>query len=182
MTKTNIYRLKGGSGATTIACAMALTSPRPVVLGAATLNEYEDLAACLGLPNGDGDDAYVNDKVTMRLIADADAFDDSNIDLIMSTDAAIAGWDNILVTRLCYLALRKAVAATAVLPTSIIVIKEPMRALDVKDAERCVSRPAIAIVNLDPAVARSIDAGLLSARMPSSLRGPIERLHIKETV
>lgn len=180
MTKTNIYRLKGGSGATTIACAMALSSPRPVVLGAATPEEYEDIAACLGMPRYSDEVTTVTDTVTMRLVTDADGFDDSNTDLVMSTDAAIPGWDNILVTRLCYLALRKAVAAEWK-PSSIIVIREPGRALDVKDAERCLARSAVAIIDVDPAVARSIDAGLLAARMPSSLRNPITRL-FKETV
>lgn len=72
---------------------------------------------------------------------------------------------SILVTRACYLALRRAVAAP-VRPSAIVLVSEPGRALRAADVETAIGAPVIATVALDPAVARAVDAGLLSARLP----------------
>lgn len=75
---------------------------------------------------------------------------------------------NLLVTRPCYLALRRAVA-TGVQPTGIVLVGEPGRALTARDVERSLGAPVVAEVQYDPAVARAVDAGLLAARLPRSL-------------
>lgn len=74
----------------------------------------------------------------------------------------------ILVTRPCYLSLRRA-AAAAVMPTGVIVVHEPGRVLRAQDVAHAVSAPVVAEVSTDPAVARAVDAGLLAARLPRSL-------------
>ncbi len=74
----------------------------------------------------------------------------------------------ILVTRACYLSLRRA-AASQLIPTGVIVVLEPGRALRPIDVAHALNAPVIAEVDIDPAVARAVDAGLLAARLPRSL-------------
>jgi hypothetical protein len=75
----------------------------------------------------------------------------------------------LLVTRACYLALRRAVA-TPWRPDGVVLVAEPGRALRVPDIERAVGVPVVATVSHDPAVARAVDAGLLAARLPRLLQ------------
>ena len=79
-----------------------------------------------------------------------------------------AATKSLLVTRPCYLALRRAVA-TGLQPTGIVLIDEPGRALTARDVERSLNAPVVAELQYDPAVARAVDAGLLAARLPRSL-------------
>ena len=76
---------------------------------------------------------------------------------------------SILVTRACYLSLRR-VAMCPVRPTGVILIEEPGRALTSASVENAVGAPVVAIIPHDPAVARSIDAGLTSLGVPSEIR------------
>jgi hypothetical protein len=71
----------------------------------------------------------------------------------------------LLVTRACYLALRRAVTLEA-RPSGIVLIDEPGRALRARDVEAAIDAPVVATLALDPAVARAVDAGLLAARLP----------------
>ena len=80
-----------------------------------------------------------------------------------------------LVTRACYLSLRRATRLT-VAPTGIVVVDEPGRALRHRDIEASVRAPIIATIPWDIRVARSVDAGLLGGRrlprgVHRSLRG-----------
>jgi hypothetical protein len=75
---------------------------------------------------------------------------------------------NLLVTRPCYLSLRRAVAS-GVQPGGIVLIHEPGRALATRDVEHALGAPVVAELQYDPAVARAVDAGLLAARLPRSL-------------
>jgi hypothetical protein len=79
---------------------------------------------------------------------------------------------SVLVTRACYLALRHAVAADD-RPDAVILVNEPGRALRAADVERAVGQRVIATVDIDPAVARAIDAGLLAARLPHLLQSQL---------
>ena len=74
---------------------------------------------------------------------------------------AVAG-NNWLVTRACYLALRRATRMPR--PTGAVVIKEQGRALTVRDVEAVLNVPVVATIQVDPAVARAVDAGVLPAR------------------
>jgi hypothetical protein len=76
---------------------------------------------------------------------------------------------SLLVTRACYLALRRA-AATPWRPDGVVLVTEPGRALRVPDVERALGVPVVASISHDPAVARAVDAGLLAARLPRVLR------------
>lgn len=76
---------------------------------------------------------------------------------------------SILVTRACFVALRRCVQLEA-RPTSVVLVREPGRALGARDVELAVGAPVVAVVPYDPEVWRSVDAGLLTARLPRSLR------------
>ena len=79
-----------------------------------------------------------------------------------------AAQQRLLVIRPCYLALRRAVASSLV-PTGVIVMHEPGRALRAEDVAHAVQVAVVAEVNSDPAVARAVDAGLLASRLPRTL-------------
>jgi hypothetical protein len=70
-----------------------------------------------------------------------------------------------LVTRPCYIALTRA-CAQAVRPTGVILVTEPGRALRRDDVERSIGSPIVATVLIDPKIARAVDAGLATSRLP----------------
>jgi hypothetical protein len=74
----------------------------------------------------------------------------------------------IMVVRNCYLALRRAVAHP-IRPDSVILVTEPGRALTVKDVEAVLPAPVTVQIAIDPSIARTIDAGVLSSRLPKAL-------------
>ena len=75
---------------------------------------------------------------------------------------------SLLVLRPCYLALRRALAAP-LRPSGVILVDEPGRSLGRADVEEILGVPVRARVAWDHAVARSVDAGLLGARVPRGL-------------
>jgi len=77
------------------------------------------------------------------------------------------------VLRPCYLALRRAVS-TRLRVDGVILVNEPGRALSKRDVASVLSAPIVAEVELDPRLARVIDAGLLTTRLPSSMN-PLQR-------
>lgn len=79
-----------------------------------------------------------------------------------------AATHSLLITRPCYLALRRAVAS-GLQPTGVVLIDEPGRALTARDVERSLNVSVVAELQYDPAVARAVDAGLLASRLPRSL-------------
>jgi hypothetical protein len=83
-------------------------------------------------------------------------------------DVAAAASVSLLVVRPCFLALRRAVAAP-IRPSGVVLVREPGRSLGRRDVEDALQVPVCAEVDLEPAVARAVDAGLLAARLPRSL-------------
>ncbi len=81
--------------------------------------------------------------------------------------------DAVVVTRGCYLALRR-LADAPIADARVVLIEEPGRALSRRDVEAAIGTVAV-VLPWDPAVARAVDAGLLVSRMPRSLR-PLRRL------
>lgn len=82
--------------------------------------------------------------------------------------------DSLLVTRPCYLSLRRAVASE-VRPDGVVLVTEPGRALGRAAVGDLLRAPVVAQVEVDPAVSRSVDAGLLLRRrqrgLERSMRG-----------
>jgi hypothetical protein len=75
---------------------------------------------------------------------------------------------SLLVTRPCYVALRRAMQSP-VRPPGVVVVNEPGRVLSSADVERAARAPVVAVVEIDPSVARLVDSGLLTGRLPRSL-------------
>ena len=76
---------------------------------------------------------------------------------------------DVVVLRACYLGVRRAGRLAA--STRLVLLEEPGRALQVADVEAALGVEVWRRVVVDPAVARAVDAGLLSVRLPRSLRG-----------
>jgi Mrp family chromosome partitioning ATPase len=75
---------------------------------------------------------------------------------------------SLLVLRPCYIALRRALAAP-LRPSGVVLVEEPGRSLGRRDVEDVLGVPVRAQIPWDPAVARSVDAGLLGTRVPRQL-------------
>ena len=75
---------------------------------------------------------------------------------------------SVLVTRACYLSLRR-LPAQVRRPTEVALVVEPGRALGRTDVEAVVGSPVRMRIPLDPAIARAVDAGLLARRAPRAL-------------
>ena len=81
---------------------------------------------------------------------------------------AAASTRSILVTRACYLALARS-RDLPVVPSGLVLLREPDRALAAVDVEAAVGAPILASIDVDPAIARAVDAGLLAGRRPRGL-------------
>jgi hypothetical protein len=80
--------------------------------------------------------------------------------------AATTSW---LVTRPCYLALRRC-ARLPLVPSGVVVLREPGRGRFVRDdVERAVGAPVVAEVPFDAAVARAVDDGVFGRTLPRGL-------------
>ena len=75
---------------------------------------------------------------------------------------------SLLVLRPCYLALRRA-TALASRPTGIVLVREPGRALGRREVEDVTGVRVLAEVDVEPSIARAVDAGLLASRLPRGL-------------
>ncbi|MDZ7676795.1 MAG: hypothetical protein U5K30_17230 [Acidimicrobiales bacterium] len=75
---------------------------------------------------------------------------------------------SILVTRACYLAVRR-MHDIELAPTEVALVQEKQRALAGDDIATAVGAPIRTRVAIDPAVARAVDSGLLANRMPRAL-------------
>jgi hypothetical protein len=98
------------------------------------------------------------------VVADCGRLDRSEVSVALASGAT----HSLLVTRACYLALRRA-STTPVRPSGVILVTEPGRALGRSDVEQVVGAPVRAEIAVDPAIARAVDAGVLSARLPRGL-------------
>ncbi len=75
---------------------------------------------------------------------------------------------SLLVTRPCFIALRRALSLP-VRPTGVVLVEEEGRALGPTDVEDVLGVPVVARVAIDASVARAVDAGLLASRLPTPL-------------
>jgi len=91
-------------------------------------------------------------------------------------DELAAGADrSLLITRPCYLALRRAVRCPA-RPTGVVLVDEPGHGLTQRDVEHALGVPVEATVGLDPTVSRAVDAGLLATRLPRVMSRDLRRV------
>lgn len=206
------WSVKGGSGTTVVAVALAVLLSRRVDGGALCLDVGGDVPTMLGLPEPTGPgllawfgeptadrDALRRLEVVAggslalvprgpssaiepvppiaagpaaeRLLAAAsgrptviDAGPPSELAFALAASSALS----LLVLRPCYLALRHALAARC-RPSAVVLVEEPRRSLDAGDVEEVLGVPVCAVVPWDASIARSVDAGLLGARLPRPL-------------
>jgi hypothetical protein len=197
------WSVKGGSGTTVVAAALALLSAqqRPTLL----VDLAGDCAVALGAgePHGPGVTEWLRSanagaEALGRLAVPVG----ERISLVPRGSAGIAvderweelgqalhelgpaivdagtgeppgaltagGVQSLLVIRPCFLALRRATQANC-RPSGVILVREPGRALRTRDVEHALGVGVVAEVDVDPAVARAVDAGLLQARLPRPL-------------
>jgi hypothetical protein len=93
----------------------------------------------------------------------------------VATAVAWAADRSLLVTRPCFLALARA-AASPLRPTGVVLVQEPCRAIGVADVEASLGVPVLARVRCTDHVARAVDAGLLAAHLPRTLRDDVDGL------
>ena len=98
------------------------------------------------------------------VVVDAGLVSGDDLGSIVATLAA----ESLLVTRACFLALRRAVMAP-VRPSAVVLVVEEGRALTASDVETALGVPVRAEVSVTAQVARAVDAGVLVARLPRSL-------------
>lgn len=77
---------------------------------------------------------------------------------------------SVLVTRACYLALHRARALAGAGDYQVVLVDEPGRALGRRDVAHALGVDDVERVAWEPAVARAVDAGTLTARLPHTLR------------
>lgn len=83
---------------------------------------------------------------------------------------------SLLVTRPRYLAVRRHLACAAARPTGVVVVREPGRAPSPDDIASSIGVPVVAEIDVDPAIARAVDAGLLAAgRLPTALEASLAK-------
>ena len=214
------WAAKGGSGATVVAAALALTSGRSTLL----VDLDGELPAALGIPEPDrpGIDDWLASDAPASHLSDLQIALDPHVDLLpfaqLRTDGRrapkparrderwmeLSGWlaerqrdgldvvvdagtgepnavlaaavdCRLLVTRPCYLALRRASRA-ATTPTGVVVVDEPGHALSTRHVERAVGAPVVAVIDFDPAIARAVDSGLLATRLPRVVGRELRRV------
>ena len=83
----------------------------------------------------------------------------------------------LLVTRPCYLSLRRAVSSS-LRPSGVVLVDERGHSLTRHDIERALGVPVDATVSMDPAVARAVDSGLLTTRLPKVISRELRRVTV----
>jgi hypothetical protein len=196
---TVCWAVKGGSGATVIAAALALGRrtdsllvdldgelpallgvPEPSGQGVADWLASDAPPAALGrltvdvtrttrlIPRGTaaiGDDVHRWHDLLGWAAAQGSVVIDSGTGRPPPELLQGEGVRSLLVTRNCYLALRRASTADC-RPDGIVLVTEPGRQLRKRDVEHACGAPVVASVTLDPAISRMVDAGLLATRLP----------------
>ncbi len=176
--KVAFYSVKGGSRCSTAAAAYAIVTAETGQM-VALIDHGTDMPALLGMPQP-ASIQYMPIEVSENLwlcsasyaaINNLDRFAVIVHDYGVVTEAPEAD-TRYLVTLPCYLSLRRGVGLN-IKADAIILMTEPDRALDARDVERCYGIPVAAELPFDPMVARCIDAGLISSRLPRSLRAVV---------
>ncbi|HYZ98440.1 MAG TPA: hypothetical protein VE575_06790 [Acidimicrobiales bacterium] len=160
-TTVSVVAPKGGQGATTVAATLAVLA---AVLGVSR-DRTEPWDVC-----GNHRQLVAATSRPARWAGD-----------VQIIDGPAPGADStVLVVRNCYLAVRKAAAVAWVGQRAdhVVVIREPGRAITPRDIAATVGLPATVVTTLeaDPAVARSVDAGLLTRPRPPRSLHPLRAL------
>ena len=211
------WSAKGGSGATTVAIALAMVIAHRSPQGALLADFGGDVPFALGVPSPTGPgltdwvaagpavpaDALARLEVPVRsglrllprgrltlgsaervevlaaLLAGDARTVVADVGLVTaragdggpaegSRILAASATHSLLVTRCCYLSLRRA-QALPLRPSGIVLLRERGRNLGRPEVENMIGAPVIAEVAVDQEVSRAVDTGSLSRRVPRAL-------------
>lgn len=149
---------KGGQGVTVTACSFAVLLSR---LTPVCIVGDEDTCAALGIPTSATEVGAKPYQITDTLF-----FSTSPQDGMENVLDGKEGDVSYLVTRPCYLALRRAVGNVPASVKGIVMIDEPNRALSAIDVESALGVKVSVVLTIDATIARLVDAGLLAMRVP----------------
>jgi len=161
---------RGGQGTSTVAAALALFAAGrgPTTLVAA---DRRAMSTLLGVPD-QGDERVVVTP-TLTLAAATEAWIEPTLVRVIDAGTTTAGPPEpeeceryVVVRGPCYLALASVLAASGRTPDGVILVAEEGRSLTARDVAEVTGLAVVATVEAAPRVARSIDAGLLVARLP----------------
>jgi hypothetical protein len=155
--RINFTSAKGGQGTSVTACAVALAAAGRGLRVGLDGEDRDALEAILGMGGGGA-------VLPGLVLGDADGHE---VDLFVYDGTDEEG-TTLLVTRGCYLALRRAVRQTT-RPAGVVLVEEPGRALGANEVAEVIGAPIVARVPVRPAIARAVDAGVLAARLPAAL-------------
>jgi hypothetical protein len=159
--------VRGGQGTSTTAAALALFAARRTERVELVAHDLDAMAALVGIPTPADPErgAAITERLTLRAAP-------SDVAAVVISDAgslrALTGRpEGLLLAVLmgpCYLSLRAAVTGPAPTVDGIVVVREHGRSLTRRDVTDVTGIPTIAETIASPAVARTIDAGVLAAR------------------
>jgi hypothetical protein len=159
---------RGGSGASTVAAALALFGAREHPTELVT-HDLDDMTALLGL-TAPGLQTPTALTPQLNLVGEH-AAGQARLVVIDAGSRLEApqtpgrSEHYVVVRGPCYLALRRLVRAESDRYNGVILVTEPGRSLRASDVAEVLGLPIVAEVAHHPAIARSIDAGLLPARI-----------------
>jgi hypothetical protein len=165
MPTISVAGARGGHGTTTVAVSLALLASQRM----ATVLRTHDLGAAASLlgvaPSGSG-----SIEVSSSLRVEDEATEPTESGLVVVDegvcgDGSLASQRFLVLRGPCYVALASVLARAALRFDGIILVEEQHRSLDGRDVSDVLDLPIVATVPVSPAVARSIDAGLLTTRI-----------------
>ena len=184
MTRTiTLHGARGGQGTTTIAAALALFAADA---GPTTLVCDDPTATCalLGVPAPLGDD-WAQVTPSLRLDPSGSQPASQGLDATVIVDGGrlpqsrpgdrsvapagdivpLPGEHYAVLRGPCYVALASLLSSLGPRIDGVVLVSEDGRSLTAADVHDVLGVPVVATVPTDPAVARTIDAGLLTSRL-----------------
>ena len=160
--------VRGGQGTSTTAAALALLAARRTERVELVAHDIDTMAALIGVPTPADPDrgVAITEQLTLRS-------EPSKTAQVVIIDAGqLRGLtthpDGLLLAVLrgpCYLSLRAAITGPAPTADGIVVVREHGRSLTERDVTDVTGIATLAETVASPAVARTIDAGVLAARV-----------------
>ena len=159
----NLYSVKGGQGVSTTAVLLArkfATEGYTVLL---VDRKDGDLSALLGLGDN-GENLRSVAPMVGLLINDTHEIPSLGYDVVISDlGGFVEGFENYLVTHPDYVSLKRAIGRDDEVKAShgVIIVRPASRVLSDRDVTSVLTIPHVATINMDEAIARASDAGLL---------------------
>lgn len=172
MQTVNVIGTKGGVGSTVVATALALELAKSSGRGSVGVIGYQQDDLCAAFGCGTKTDQLTPD------IAYGHGVDITVVDYGTGNLENLQPGFTVLVTRGCYLALRRVVKGDRKIPTPdlVVLIAEPGRALERGEVGKVLEASNLVTIPWDADIARAVDAGVLTARMPHKLALPVANI------